>query len=515
MSGEHIEGAVRYNERKVEKGVADLILASDFPKDAEALSLQDKTGYLKALASGNTWVKRNCVHISLNFSPDDLLDQDKLREIAQTYMAKVGFGDQPFLVYQHYDAAHPHLHIVTTNINAAGERISLHNIGKLKSEPARKEIEQSFGLIPAEGRKTKDSGLKPLNPEILEYGKPELKAAMSNIIAEVVRSYKFSNLSEFNAVLGLFNMAVDRGREGTRLYETGGLIYTAIDKDGERVGVPIKASAFYRKPTLKNLEKRFTTNNTARQAYGQRLGVIIDRALRSEKCTSRAWFKKELQKAGISVVFQTKEHGRRDAAIFVDHRTKAVFSGSDLGPGYHAREIDNRIMTTAMRDSREFGWNRRFVKNVLSRLDYSRGFPDVLKQLLQQGVIVRTTEGPPGIIHYQMGYLQVKPECYFPIFDEKLTAYLRANGFNPVLAQAVEERLRSDALPVSSFDPNSSDPIGESVARLGAFTLKTAMTLAGYIGQLIEDLLSVERSYGGGVPYHFRPKKKKKKRRPD
>ncbi|MBU0695419.1 MAG: relaxase/mobilization nuclease domain-containing protein, partial [Bacteroidetes bacterium] len=65
------------------------------------------------------------------------------------YMGRIGFSKQPYLIYQHQDAGHPHVHIVTTNIQSSGERISLHNLGKTKSEEARKIIEKSYNLIPA------------------------------------------------------------------------------------------------------------------------------------------------------------------------------------------------------------------------------------------------------------------------------------------------------------------------------------------------------------------------------
>ncbi|MGI8583448.1 MAG: relaxase/mobilization nuclease domain-containing protein [Chitinophagaceae bacterium] len=39
-------------------------------------------------------------------------------------MDKIGFAEQPYLVYQHLDAGHPHIHIVTTNIQQSGKRIS-------------------------------------------------------------------------------------------------------------------------------------------------------------------------------------------------------------------------------------------------------------------------------------------------------------------------------------------------------------------------------------------------------
>jgi len=60
------------------------------------------------------------------------------------YMEKIGFCEQPYLIYRHYDAGHPHIHIVSINIRRDGSRISLHNIGRNQSEKARKEIENEF-----------------------------------------------------------------------------------------------------------------------------------------------------------------------------------------------------------------------------------------------------------------------------------------------------------------------------------------------------------------------------------
>ena len=63
-----------------------------------------------------------------------------MQEIAKDYMERIGFSCQPCLIYKHEDANHPHLHIVTTNIKADGERISLHNLGRGACEKARQEI---------------------------------------------------------------------------------------------------------------------------------------------------------------------------------------------------------------------------------------------------------------------------------------------------------------------------------------------------------------------------------------
>ena len=57
-------------------------------------------------------------------------------------MEKIGFGEQPYLTYQHFDAGHPHIHIVSVKVRADGSRIDTQNIGRNQSEKARKEIEE-------------------------------------------------------------------------------------------------------------------------------------------------------------------------------------------------------------------------------------------------------------------------------------------------------------------------------------------------------------------------------------
>lgn len=88
------------------------------------------------------------------------LSEEKLKEISDTYLQKIGLANQPYLLYQHHDAGHPHVHIVTTNIKADGRRIELHNLGKIQSEKARKEIENDYSLVKAENMKSKPHELK-------------------------------------------------------------------------------------------------------------------------------------------------------------------------------------------------------------------------------------------------------------------------------------------------------------------------------------------------------------------
>src|SRR5687767_11724627 len=133
-SGKSIRGALSYNENKREEGKAVLIDAHLYPKDKGQLSFYEKLNVLQQQADLHTR-EHKCVHISLNFDrtdfdqseENDVLSNAKMQEIATSYMQKIGYADQPFLVYRHKDAAHPHVHIVTTSVRSDGSPIKLHN----------------------------------------------------------------------------------------------------------------------------------------------------------------------------------------------------------------------------------------------------------------------------------------------------------------------------------------------------------------------------------------------------
>ncbi|OXG03694.1 relaxase/mobilization nuclease domain-containing protein [Flavobacterium araucananum] len=75
-------------------------------------------------------------------------------EFIERFFSSDFFKSCPYLPLL-FIAGHAHLHVVSVNIQKDGKRIDLHHLGIRKSEPARKEIEERFGLVKAEGQKRK------------------------------------------------------------------------------------------------------------------------------------------------------------------------------------------------------------------------------------------------------------------------------------------------------------------------------------------------------------------------
>ena len=62
-----------------------------------------------------------------------------------------------------------------------------------------------------------------------------------------------------------YNIIADRGSERFPHLSKQWLVYRILDANKKKIGVPIKASLIYNKPTLKNIEANFERNETEKQ----------------------------------------------------------------------------------------------------------------------------------------------------------------------------------------------------------------------------------------------------------
>jgi hypothetical protein len=338
-----IEAALNYNEKKVEKGTACCLYADNYRKDITEMNFYEKLIRFKELNELNDRAATKTLHVSLNFSPSEKLSDNRLVTIANDYMEKIGFGQQPFLVYKHEDAGHPHIHIVSTTIKDDGSRINTHNIGRNQSEKARKEIEQLYGLVKVQRQQQlMKSGIKPVDAEKAIYGKTETKRSISNVVGAVFSQYKFASLPEFNAALKQFNVIADRGKEEGRIYKNRGLVYRILDAVGNKIGVPIKASSISCRATLDNLEKKFTLNETAKESLKSFVKIKLDDCLSQSPSTMKELME-HLNQKNIYTLLRQNAEGRLYGITFVDNQNKVVFNGSDLGKGYSAAALQSRL----------------------------------------------------------------------------------------------------------------------------------------------------------------------------
>jgi len=141
--GKNIVGMLEYNKLKVDKETAGVLCCHKLP----VMPLDGKIDFHKLveafaphLSDPRSRLSDPVFHASLNPHPEDRLSDARLIEIAHEYMKRMGYGDQPFVVFKHEDIARSHLHIVSACIGPDGKTIDRYNDRKRSHTGTRTTI---------------------------------------------------------------------------------------------------------------------------------------------------------------------------------------------------------------------------------------------------------------------------------------------------------------------------------------------------------------------------------------
>jgi hypothetical protein len=274
--------------------------------------------------------------VSINPDPKDVLTDEQLSDIAQEYMQKMGYGDQPFIVYKHEDIERRHIHIVSLRVDETGKKID-HNFERRRSMDICRDLEQRYGLVPADKKQRQEGA--PL--KAVKYEDGDVKHQIANVIRSIAKDYHFQSLKEYKALLTIYNIGMEEVRGEAKGKPYRGLIYSALNDKGEKVGNPFKSSLFGKTVGIEALEKGIEKSTEIIKDKGlkERSKKVIASAMRTTK--TRPDFEKALEKQGVSVLFRTNDDGRIYGATFIDHEQKAVFNGSHLGKEFSANVFND------------------------------------------------------------------------------------------------------------------------------------------------------------------------------
>ena len=331
--------ALAYNHKKVNAGEAKVIFANNMvePKDGN-FSIGICTYSFEPYLLANKRTENPVIHISLNPDPNDELNDEQFAQIAEEYMQKLGYGNQPFVVYKHEDIDRHHIHIVSVKVDETGKMIRDNFQHRLSMRICR-DLEQKLGLTPAnEKQKLEGYSLKAVDPK-----KGNIKQQIANVIRPVSRSWHFQSFNEYKALLSIYNVQVTEVKGEHKGLSYNGIVYAALNDKGKVYGTPIKSSKFGKQAGNDAIQNRIEksketvkTNNLKESPK-----AVISKTLAS--CKSRKDFEKQLSKNQISVLFRENESGRIYGVTFIDHRQKFVFNGSRLGKDFSANVFQQKF----------------------------------------------------------------------------------------------------------------------------------------------------------------------------
>jgi len=353
-----------YNEQKVKAGQAQCIYAGNFLPDAADLTPGDKRRRFSDVLQLNQRVVNTAMHIVLQFPPGEDLDNDRLIAITASYMQRIGYGDQPYLVYRHSDTASPHLHIVTITIRPDGSHIRTPFLGPRISEPARKAVEIEFGLTKASGHKRKAIE-RPGPAQKIQYGKLPSEEAIANTLSYILETFRYRSIAELNAILRLYNLTAKTGRPGSRLHTFGGLLYQILDEKGQGRGAPVKASSLPFKPTLSWLETKFAEHRLLPPATVNRTRFAFDSVLRENPADGAA-FRDALRRNQLAIAGEHPSDGSPTGLLLVNLAEKTVIPASELGAAYDLPALRQKLsfdpLQISITETRKQGRQRKQQK---------------------------------------------------------------------------------------------------------------------------------------------------------
>ncbi|MDR3057827.1 MAG: relaxase/mobilization nuclease domain-containing protein [Prevotella sp.] len=347
-SGKSIFGVLAYNKIKVEDNQADVLYSQKmFDSPDGKFSIQDCMDSFYSYLAKNNRTEKVVFHASLNPDPKDKLSDERLSEVAQRYMEKLGYGNQPYIVFKHTDIDRTHAHIVSLRIDETGKKIN-DSYEVARSMKICKELEQEFNLVPLKkGERESEVPAKKI-----DYKSGDIKHQVGNIAKSVMSHFYFQSFGEYRTLLEQFNITVEevKGEHKGKPYQ--GLIYSVIDDKGEKVGVPIKSSKFGRSVGYEAMQKHSEISKSAieKNKIRENLRPTIAKAMKEAKDMTD--FKHLLKEKSIGAIFRQNEQGRIYGVTFIDYQNRAILNGSRLGKEFSANQFQTLFNDSPVKEKR-------------------------------------------------------------------------------------------------------------------------------------------------------------------
>lgn len=319
-----MDGTLAYNQRKVEKGVARVLCAANLPSAFPEDIRHTFTRY----ENRNRVTDKVSFQLSINpdpSRPEERLSDKEVREFAAAMMQGLGYGTQPYVVYEHRDIDRTHYHVVSIRTDWDGKKIKDFR-EQYRCQQLMKENAQRFHYRVGEGTGRKKAVSRPLSIRF-DPKAGDIRGQYRSLFYDAV-GYRFTSLAQFKTICAAKGLILD-----TRDNPSGmEMILQGTGDDGKAVVQRISGQ---------ELNEDFYGLFEARVQECKRLEPVsraerirIARAVSDALTRSRSEesFQSMLSRRGIHAsVFRSRE-GNIYGATFVDDWSKTVLKGSEL-PG--------------------------------------------------------------------------------------------------------------------------------------------------------------------------------------
>ena len=325
--GSNMYGAILYNQQKVDEENGTVLLLNKIPDTVDgSYSVAYFNKCFEPYLSANIKTEKTVRHISLNPDPADKVNDEQFTEMAQEYMERMRYGNQPYIVFKHTDIDRTHIHIVSTCVAIDGKKIP-DDYDHPRSMAICRDLEQKYNLNKATEQEHKQANkvFKPVN-----HKNGDIKSQIASVVRYLPKYYSFSTMGSYNALLSLFNITVEEVKGERNGQPVNGLVYVAMDENGNKASNPFKASLFGKDAGVVQLQKHFEQSKEKMKTTPVRSVLKNTVELAIHTTSNETDFKKQLTEQGINTVVRRNSEGRIYGMTFIDHEVRTVWNGSQL-----------------------------------------------------------------------------------------------------------------------------------------------------------------------------------------
>jgi hypothetical protein len=394
VKGKGFRGALRYNLQKVDQGVAKIV-DSTFASEKEDTIMQEVA--LVRMQRPN--LQKYFYHTSLNFPPNENLGDEQMNIIANEYLNNMGFDQHQYMIFRHFDADHPHLHILVNRIGYDGKVVS-DSKDYQRSEQVLRRLEKQHGLTEViSSRQAQERAMTKNELEMMKRTdepsvKMKLQVIIKNVLSQKPVAEQFIRQLEAQGINVLFNQAstgfvsgISYGYEGMQLkgahlgnaykwqavknvisYEQERdrtAIYQANVRTREQQSARAGQSATRGTAAGINADTKVTTGNRKDvQQSTANLRDQIGAANRSDNKKARSVGQQSNQPGVPDQKYRIQRRadlqGEQSDGQQVGHQAlpSSDLIGSLLGTDYHAGDMDQAALNEFKRKRKKRKWQR-------------------------------------------------------------------------------------------------------------------------------------------------------------
>lgn len=328
----NIRKSLHYNFKKVEKGQAEILMAKNLPS---SLPLTEEDVFKEMMGRIPTGIRtRNLsFHISLNPDPSERIDDETFRKMAEDYMQAMGYGEQPYIVFLHHDIERTHIHIVSTRVDALGNKINDSN-ERYRSQKIVEQLERKYHLLETPKRKRAERQQTLRKPEKVNYKNADVKAQVAAAVRYILKYGTFQTLGELNVLLGQFNVAAEMTKTVYKGKTYEGIVYVPTDDTGTKIGSPVASKDLGRGTGLHAV--RYAMKKSRKQVLPYL--PVLKEAIQSSMNGSPdiKVFSQRMERKGILFIPRINDSGRIYGVTFLFKDKQVAINGSQLGKQFSA-----------------------------------------------------------------------------------------------------------------------------------------------------------------------------------